>query len=147
MFKEDFIFLKDYENKFKKIVRSIITYSNFELSEPIWESFLVHVRNLYEFFYKYNKSDKVYAKNFITSWNIKNYDKKIDLFNIKINGYLNHLSYNRVEDKNFIEWDPLFLFNHFKLLIIKFLDELEEINKDYLIDDLISIREELRTFK
>ena len=62
--------------------------------------FLLHVRILYEFFYKNNKGDFAHAKDYFPNWKIKYALEGIETWNIQLNHYLAHLSYVRVTSAN-----------------------------------------------
>ena len=119
-----------YEVKIMKKCFSLLSSYDSIYFEPVLESFLVHIRNLYEFFYQDGNGDKSHAQHFIKEW-VKVPDKKIKDFYIKINHYLSHLSYNRVI-KIYEPWNIKRIYTHFKLLIKEFLKILPDkyLNKE-----------------
>jgi len=115
LLQRDFLYeVKTIEEDFK-----ILKPRGFVFFEPILESFLMHSRNLYEFFYVGGNGDKARASHFVKEW-IKTPPDEIKKWIIRINQYLSHLSYNRVIEK-YKPWDITFIYGHFKSLITEFL--------------------------
>ena len=104
-------------------------------------AFLIHIKNLYEFFYGNVRGYRyVHAGHYIKKWGNKKPLSEVKLWKIKINQYLSHLTYERVTEK----YTPLpfgDLYKHFRKLIIDFLGELPS---EYLTPKLKELRESLK---
>ena len=92
------------------------------------EAFLVHIRILYEFFYKSGNDDLAHADHYILAWKVKNPLMNIDYWNVQINKYLSHLTYTRVTGARgkhpYYLYPAGVLYNHFRYLTIEFFDQL-----------------------
>jgi len=107
-------------------------------------SFIVRIRTLYEFFYESGNGDKAYAVHYLPNWKIKKPLENMKEWKIQINNYLLHLSYNRVTGKagwGYKKYTPNILYNHFRDLVIDFLNKLSE---EYMNEGLQRLLKELK---
>ena len=135
MMRADFFLLND------------IRYQN--INGVIFESFLVHIRNLYEFFYKnvkFSLRGQAYVGHFVSTKFVteKEDNNIIKICREKINNNLSHLTYYRNNSE--INWRYFHLiYNHFKKLIIQFLEKISE--GKYANSELANLLKELKEEK
>ncbi len=117
------------------------------MNNMIIESFLVHTRNLYEFFRKRNRRDKdeVLSLDYVVdnmknkSWNNEQGKLKDNLKSEvkRIHQRLAHISYDRNLPER--EWDRPFLFKKLNYMMQKFKEHIPENSKDWFwVDPLPS---------
>jgi len=104
-------------------------------------AFLTHIRNLYEFFYKPGNIDWASAEHYISEWKSKRkLPENIKNYNIRINHFLSHLSYRRV-DTEFKPYEIDILYKHFEEILKYFFSLLPE---KYKTPKIIKLLEDLK---
>lgn len=109
-------------------------------SETALESFLVHVRTLYEFFYNSGGSNLAHAKDYLEGvWENPIELQGIERWNTQINNYLIHLSKERglQKSKPYTFYPIGVLYRHFKRLVIDFLHQLLKNTKNDILQSLL----------
>jgi hypothetical protein len=111
-----------------------------QVPNAVLVDFLVHIRILYEFFYKFEKGNKAHAGDYIESWKDKKSPPEIEKWNMQINNFLSHLSYERV-NKKYNPYPVFMFYGYFGNLVINFLSELSD---KYKTPSLKKLLEDLR---
>ena len=139
---------RHFKQEVKMLLQSAVVYFNPKSyrSEVALESFLIHIRNLHEFFYEYGKKKTAYALDYNKKWKIKEKLDELKIWIPQINNYLLHLGYERhlVESKPYKPYLVDKLYIHFRKLILDFWSELY---KKYKTPDLIRIIKKLEMAK
>jgi len=127
----------EYEVKLMREAIAMYMERNLDL---YLSAFLLHLRNLYEFFYGSKKDYYAHAGHYIKSWESRTATKEIKRWNTQINNFLSHLSYARVLEV--YDYYPVtMLYIHYRGLVIDFLGELPE---EYMTQKLKDLLESLK---
>ncbi len=115
----------------------------YEVTDPFLknvfiESFAIHCRNLYDFFYtKPNNSDDVNVYNFSISkrnFNIEKANKKtLQVIKRKANKQVSHLTYSRINYNSIHKkaWNVLKIYENMSITILSFLKNLSAEEKEW----------------
>ncbi len=105
------------------------------ISDHVKASFLLHIRNLYEFFYGYEnprvRDDTALAIDH-EGWEAKSVPEDIGPYHKPLHIFLSHLSYERDSEELTNRFPLLRLYNHFRMLTMGFLEKIDEEYPDSL---------------